>query len=205
VGSNGALKGEFDIGDDGLVVDYTGASVLSTIGHYVKNGYNGGSWDGKFLDSTAAAADPSKSSGVGFGDASDLLGLSGAQTGTFMGRDVDASAVLVRYTLYGDANLDGLVDFSDLARVAQNYNSSGKLWAQGDFNFDGLVDFNDLARLAQNYNTGLPAAAMASLPAAFASDVSEALAAAQAPEPGLAGMALAATLGIGRRRVRRRD
>ena len=203
VGSSGALKGEFDIGDDALVVDYAGGSPIGAIGAYVKNGYNGGSWDGKFIDSAVAAADPTKATAVGFGETSDLLGLSGAQTGQFMGRPVDATAVLVRFTLYGDANLDGAVDFNDMARLAQNYNSSGKLWAHGDFTFDGVVDFNDMARLAQNYNTSLPEAAMALLPAAVQSDVSAAFAAAHVPEPGAAGAALlAGTIALAGRRRR---
>ncbi|HEY7115320.1 MAG TPA: dockerin type I domain-containing protein [Tepidisphaeraceae bacterium] len=63
--------------------------------------------------------------------------------------------------LAGDANLDGTVDFLDLAALAQNYNGVGTAPAQGDFNYDGRVDFYDLAILAQNYNTSLPATAQA--------------------------------------------
>jgi photosystem II stability/assembly factor-like uncharacterized protein len=62
------------------------------------------------------------------------------------------------FTLTGDANRDGAVDFLDLAILAQNYNTAGKAYAQGDFNYDGTVDFLDLALLAQRYNTALPAA-----------------------------------------------
>ncbi len=66
--------------------------------------------------------------------------------------------MLLRYTLYGDATMDGVVDFNDLVKLAQNYNTaSGKNWIDGDFTYDGAVDFNDLVKLAQNYNTALPA------------------------------------------------
>jgi hypothetical protein len=61
--------------------------------------------------------------------------------------------------LAGDANLDGTVDFLDLAALAQNYNMVGTTPAQGDFNYDGNVDFYDLAILAQSYNMSLPAPA----------------------------------------------
>jgi fibronectin type 3 domain-containing protein len=58
-----------------------------------------------------------------------------------------------------DANDDRSVDFNDLVALAQNYNTTGKTYAQGDFTGDGNVDFNDLVILAQHYNTTVPAAA----------------------------------------------
>jgi hypothetical protein len=65
--------------------------------------------------------------------------------------------------LRGDANGDGVVNFSDLLVFAQNYNTTGKNFTQGDFNYDGQVNFNDLLILAQNYGQqlALPAAAPA--------------------------------------------
>jgi hypothetical protein len=63
------------------------------------------------------------------------------------------------FVLGGDANHDRAVDFLDLAKLAQNYNTggSGKTYGDGDFNGDGNVDFLDLSILAQRYNTSLPA------------------------------------------------
>jgi hypothetical protein len=52
---------------------------------------------------------------------------------------------------YGDFNLDGTVDFSDLLAVAQHYNGPAAGWTDGDFNYDGKVNFADLLALAQNY------------------------------------------------------
>ena len=62
------------------------------------------------------------------------------------------ATALNRVPLPGDANLDDKVDFNDLVVLAQNYNGTGKTYAQGDFNFDTKVDFADLVLLAQNYN-----------------------------------------------------
>ena len=113
---------------------------------------------------------------------------------TFRGQTLnDNTAVLVSYTLYGDANLDRSVDFNDLVPLAQNYNTAGgKTWAQGDFPGDGAVDFNDLVQLAQNYNTSLTGAAAPGAPlsfdaafaAAFAAVTTPAVAQATAPRPG---------------------
>jgi len=93
----------------------------------------------------------------------------------------------------GDANLDGTVDFNDLVKLAQNYNTSGgKTWFNGDFNYDGNVDFNDLVLLAQNYNT--PVASDPVFGAAFNADMAKAFA--SVPEPGLLSLAGAAVVGL---------
>jgi hypothetical protein len=61
----------------------------------------------------------------------------------------------VSVPLPGDANNNGTVEFNDLVILAQNYNLTGKTFAQGNFDDDaaGNVDFNDLVILAQRYNT----------------------------------------------------
>jgi hypothetical protein len=70
------------------------------------------------------------------------------------------------FALGGDANRDGVVDFNDLVKLAQNYKTTGKTWGDGDFTGDGNVDFNDLVVLTQRYNTSLPATP-APVPSAF--------------------------------------
>ncbi len=61
---------------------------------------------------------------------------------------------LYRHTLYGDANLDGTVNFTDLNTVLTYYNKAGG-WADGDFNFDGRVSFADLNTVLTYYNQSL--------------------------------------------------
>jgi autotransporter-associated beta strand protein len=106
----------------------------------------------------------------------------------------DATGVNVTAALPGDADLNTIVGFSDLVQLAQNYNLSGRVWAQGDFNGTGTVDFDDLVVLAQNYNgTATPGGLM--LGPDFAADW--ALAQSLVPEPTtffvlLAPLALAA-------------
>jgi hypothetical protein len=111
-------------------------------------------------------------------------------------------------TLPGDANVDGSVNFNDLAALAQNYNNTDgqRLWPHGDFTYDGNVDFNDLAALAQNYNVStVPTPGMFS--PAFDAQWQGALEqAAIVPEP--ATLLLFAGAGLlvpGRRRAVRRD
>jgi fibronectin-binding autotransporter adhesin len=73
--------------------------------------------------------------------------------------DNPSSAVTVQSTLYGDSNLDGSVDGTDLNTVLSNYNATGANWLQGDFNYDGTVDGTDLNTVLSNYNQVVSAAA----------------------------------------------
>jgi hypothetical protein len=105
--------------------------------------------------------------------------------------------------LLGDATLDGVSDFSDLVKLAQNYNAlvtGGDPWLSGDFTGDGAVDFNDLVKLAQNYNTAVPSAAIPGASAGFEADLAAAFA--SVPEPSLLG-AMGVSLLMRRQRRRR--
>ncbi|MFT3789376.1 MAG: hypothetical protein QM770_24885 [Tepidisphaeraceae bacterium] len=53
--------------------------------------------------------------------------------------------------LAGDANDDGVVNFSDLLILAANYGKTDMTFAQADFSYDGTVNFNDLLLLAAAY------------------------------------------------------
>jgi len=109
--------------------------------------------------SSAAAATPG--TGLGFGEAAQL-----ALSALFPDEGVDPTAISVRFTLLGDANLDQHVDFQRSGRVAQNYGASGKTWPDGDFTGEGDVAFGDLVLLAQNYGVLLPSPAPAATAAA---------------------------------------
>jgi hypothetical protein len=206
----GTPLGTFDLADTALIVNYDGPTPLRTVRAAIVSAYNATSashWTGTGLTSGAAARNPAAA--LGYGEAGEVLGISGVQTALFAGQTADATSLLVRYTLFGDATLDGVVDFNDLVKLAQSYNTTvsaatDEWWGRGDFTYDGTVDFNDLVKLAQNYNTGLPAGAVPGAPAGFASDWSAAVA--SVPEPTVAiglvagGWALAGPGGRQRRR-----
>ena len=101
--------------------------------------------------------------------------LSSARDATHgVGFAVSPGGITIGYARYGDTNLDGKVDFTDLLTLAQNYGRTNAYWDQGDFNYDGKVDFADLLKVGQNYNAPLPlAAAAASTLALDASDVTK--------------------------------
>ena len=56
----------------------------------------------------------------------------------------------LKETFFGDADLNGTVEFSDFLRLAANFGESGG-WEHGDFNGSGHVDFPDFLKLAANF------------------------------------------------------
>jgi hypothetical protein len=159
-------------------------------------GYHNGDWQGPGITSSTAASDPAKNTALGYF-------VNDTTYSTFQGIAVAPGDILVRYTLYGDANLDAVVDFNDLVKIAQNYNTAAPNWSQGDFNFDNNVDFNDLVKLAQNYNTALPTAPIPGAPAGFETDLARASAA--VPEPAATAATLSAACCLAYRCRRRRS
>lgn len=179
--------GAIDLADNRLVVN-GGSAALSALNTLITTGYDNGDWRGAGITSSSAATN--SFSAIGIAPAAQL-----ASVPAIFG-SVDASAILMRYTLKGDANLSGTVDFADLVALAQNYNGTGKLWHQGDSNYDGTVNFADLVSLAQNYHKLVSPGAtqLNSLSPSFAADWG--LAQSLVPEPamvlsaGLLGSAL---------------
>ena len=63
---------------------------------------------------------------------------------------------MLRYTYFGDSNLDGTVNALDFNALASNFGGSGKVWIEGDSNYDGTVSSLDFTALAANFNAVLP-------------------------------------------------
>ena len=135
-----------DLGANDLVIDYTDASPLQATVAAILRGYAGGTWAGPGITSSLAAAE--SETGVGYAEASELFSSFPAP---FAGTTIDATSVVVRYTHYGDADLNNRVDLSDFNRLAANFGRTGARWAHGDFDYDGTVNLADFNRLAGNF------------------------------------------------------
>jgi autotransporter-associated beta strand protein len=197
---------KLDLTNGRLIVDYSDSNgtPLVSVRNAIIAGFvpgNGPHWTANGITSSTAAVQGNL--GVGYAEASEV-----SAGGKWTGESVDGSAVVVRTTLLGDATLDGTVDFNDLVKLAQNYNTTVSLvteswWNHGDFTYDGIVDFNDLVKLAQNYNTSLPSAPVPGAGVGFEHDLAAAFA--SVPEPSAALLAFFAACGFATSRRRRRE
>ena len=139
-------NGTLDLADNSLIVDYTGPSLLPQVRLALTGGYASGSWNGPGINSSTAATTPDRA--LGYAEASDLFTTFPAP---FAGQQVDDTSVLVRYTRYGDADLNRTVNLNDFNRLAANFGQTPRRWSQGDFTFDGIVNLDDFNRLAANF------------------------------------------------------
>lgn len=198
-----APTAKLDLTNNALIIDWDSTAdparpnALFSTRNRIINGFNGGDWLGNGITSSAAAANSLFA--LGYGDAATL------EITSFGGRGVDNEATLVVYTRKGDADLNKVVNFSDLLIVAQNYDpaydpsTDPRLWSQGDFTYDGIVNFNDLLALAQNYGaTALTDAQIDTLGSTFAADWT--LARSLVPEPTTLGLIGAMSMVLRRRR-----
>jgi hypothetical protein len=153
-------SGKLELADNAMIVDYTGASPVSTIQSLLTSGHNGGAWNGGGINSSTAAVVPNRA--LGFAEATDV-----GSPSTFAGQSIDNTSVLVRYTIVGDADLNRSVNVNDLGILASNWQLSSKRWSQGNFDYspDGLVNVNDLGMLASNWQTVLAAPSAPARPA----------------------------------------
>jgi subtilase family serine protease len=133
--------GTLDLQEGEMLLDTTDTSY-TTLQNYLAAGYKGGAWNGSGgIKSSAAAANLNQSTALGSGNGADGV-VAGLQPGEEE----------VKYTFYGDADLNGTVDINDLNTVLSNYlPGKSTTWDTGDFNFDGKTDISDLNNLFSHY------------------------------------------------------
>ena len=143
------IPGRLNLTNNGLIYDHSGAAgSVNYIRDLITSGYNGGAWTGTGIYSSLA---DNTSFGIGYGD-----GQIVAPGGTFLGNAIDATAVVARFTRYGDANLDGQVNLSDFVRLRNGFGTPRALWTDGNFDYDDDTDLADFVKLRNNFNGTLP-------------------------------------------------
>jgi autotransporter-associated beta strand protein len=148
-----------DLNDNDLIYDYNHNGVADPaqstfILNLINSGFAGGNWNGPGITSTAARAiallssNPHKTA-LGYAEAS-AAGLT-----VFDRLATDGDMIVIRYTMAGDANLDGVVNALDFNALASGYGMQNGRWVNGDFNYNGVVDTSDFTHLAINFGQSL--------------------------------------------------
>jgi hypothetical protein len=151
-----AATGRLDLTDNDLIVDYVGATQLPIVTALINQGRNGGLWNGFGITSSAAGANPLSNTTLGRMEGFEYDVLYGVAA-PFSGRSVDSTAVLVKYTYYGDTDFNGQVNFDDYARTDAGFSLGRTGWLNGDFDGNNLVNFDDYSLIDLAFNTqGVP-------------------------------------------------
>jgi hypothetical protein len=112
--------------------------------------------------------------------------------------------VLVKYTYYGDANLDGIVNGADYQQIDNGFGMHLTGRSNGDFNYDGVVDGSDYSLIDNTYNQLSASGASPLAIIANPSDLTDSPSATSAvPEPGAISLLSFAVLGVLGQRHRR--
>jgi guanyl-specific ribonuclease Sa len=143
--------GQLDLSGNDMIVQ---SGTLATVTGQITSGYNGGNWIGKGIISSAAANDPTNLTTLGV--------LASTSAGTFDGQSTAAGNVLVKYTYFGDANLDGRVDGDDYSEIDNGFNTNLTGWSNGDFDYSNSVNASDYLLIDNTFNTGPANLAVAS-------------------------------------------
>ena len=189
-------SGNLDVANNAL--DITGQS-LAIVNGLVKTAYSNGNWTGPGITSSVAANDTTHLTAVGVisntENSTQLYG-SGTMLGLFDGASPAATDVLVKYTYYGDTNLDGKVDGSDYSNIDNGFLNHLTGWYNGDFNYDGVVDGSDYTLIDNAFNTQ-----GASLAGQVATATAQIAGTSAVPEPTSLGLLAIGAAGLlGRRR-----
>jgi hypothetical protein len=160
--------GLLDLANHALLVDNT-ATPEAAVRQYLHNAYNAdltsgiGDWNGRggitSADAIASHNGPSPDFRISVGYVNGAYAGDPLINGPIPGQEsLATNRILVRAALYGDFNLDGKVDDTDLAIFSGlgQYNQANPKfgWLGGDLNHDGKVDDTDLQIFsgAGNYN-----------------------------------------------------
>jgi hypothetical protein len=196
-GATGAWTSTLDLGGNDMIVQN---GDLATITNQVQQGFAGGTWQGSGgILSAAAAANSRHLTALGVIQNS----VDGTPSGSTLYATFDGTAssdadVLVKYTYYGDATLQGSVSATDYSRIDNGYLNHLTGWYNGDFNYDGVVNGSDYTLIDNAYNSqgAQLSAEVASATAQIAGGGSVAV-----PEPATLGIVTISALSLlGRRR-----
>jgi prepilin-type N-terminal cleavage/methylation domain-containing protein/prepilin-type processing-associated H-X9-DG protein len=200
-GTTGSWTSKLDLANNDAIIQGGDIGMLT---NQVKQGYNGGNWQGSHgITSSTAAANTTHLTALG-------VVLNTGFVSAFDGNSTISGDVLLKYTYYGDTNLDGKVDGADYSRMDSAYladvTSPGSMtgWFNGDFNYDGVINGSDYTLIDNAFNLqgAQISAAVGSPDAEVTAQIASDGATSSVPEPNTIALMGSASLGFLARRRR---
>jgi hypothetical protein len=142
-GTNPLADTTLEIGESTLFISYGSFDPITAIRSYLQHGYNGGAWNGMPTATTGVITSTAAQANNGY-----MIGYADSADGVVSGQPVNT--VELNYTLGGDLNLAGTVNFTDFALVVANYGKPAS-WDTGAITYGTTVSFNDFAITVANY------------------------------------------------------
>ncbi|MBC7783621.1 MAG: hypothetical protein H7144_07255, partial [Burkholderiales bacterium] len=147
------LTSIFDLNNSDLMYSYSGlTSPISALQALVNSARAGGAWTGFGITSSAAWSGSPRNTTLGLMESGEFKSIFGPSA-TFDGESLQGPAVLMKFTYYGDADFNGVVDFDDYSRIDAGFNNNRTGWLNGDVDGNGIVDFDDYSLIDQAFNT----------------------------------------------------
>jgi hypothetical protein len=133
-----------DITNSTVFISYDATDPIAAVQGGLQNGFNNGGWNGTPTASAGAIISSTAQSNsrymVGYADSADHVVP--AQP---------VNTIELKYTLGGDLNLTGTVNFNDFALLVANYGTP-EPWDRGAITYGPTVSFADFALLVRNYS-----------------------------------------------------
>lgn len=149
------FTGFMDVGNNDLIITGGNGSFgsLTGIRNMVKAWYNNGSINSVGLGSTVPGAGVSNTMIAVFAnDAGD--GVTPFYSSYDGVTGLTAQDAIIKFTNFGDTNIDGIVNGVDLANAIEGLSTGLTGWQNGDINYDGVVDVADISKIVAMMNTG---------------------------------------------------
>ncbi len=136
-----------DLNDNALILTAADSSIVRS---QIASGRNGGAWDRMGITSSSARNLLVANKTLGAISGKQFLSVGQTDVAGFA---IAPSDTLVKYSFYGDTDLNGVVNFDDYARTDRGFNNAGSDWFHGDFDYNGVVNFDDYALIDLAFDT----------------------------------------------------